>query len=64
MNNPDSIYKNDQRKKIHTFKDYENKKPTHKDATHAISKSERNFQNRFPRELDENFDTPRISLMN
>ena len=64
MNNPDSIYKNDQRKKIHTFKDYENKKPTHMDATHAISKSERNFQNRFPRELDENFDTPRISLMN
>ena len=34
------------------------------DATHAISKSERNFHNRFPRELDENFDPPRISLMN
>ena len=64
INNPNFIYKNDQRKKIDTFKDFENKTPTHMDATHAISKSERNFQNRFPRELDENFDTPRISLMN
>ena len=64
INNPYFIYKNDQRKKIDTFNDFETKTPTHMDATHAISKSERNFQNRFPRELDENFDTPRISLMN
>ena len=64
INNPYFIYKNNQRKKIDTFNDFENITPTHMDATNAISKSERNFQNRFPRELDENFDTPRISLMN
>ena len=57
LNNPNFIYKNDQRKKIDTFKDFENKTPTRMDSTYAISKSERNFQNRFPRELDENFDT-------
>ena len=34
------------------------------DETHAISKSEKKFQNRFPRELDQNFDISRISLIN
>ena len=33
------------------------------DATHAISKSERNFQNRFPRELDQNFDIHRTIII-
>ena len=64
INNPYFIYKNDQRKKIDTFNDFENKKPTHMNASYAISRSERNFPNRFPGELDEDFDTLRISWMN
>ena len=32
-------------------------------ATHAISKSQQNFQNRIPRELDKNFYIPRISMI-
>ena len=34
---------------------------THMGAAHAISKIEQKFQNRIPRELDKNFDSPRIS---
>ena len=49
------MHKIDQRKKLNTFGDYENKTPTHIDTTHAISKSERNFQIRFPGELDQTF---------
>ena len=30
-------------------------------ATHAIAKFDLQFQNRIPRELDKNFDTPGIS---
>ena len=48
---------------VETFDYFENKIPTHTDATHAISKSERNFQNRFPRELDQNFDIHRTSII-
>ena len=33
------------------------------DATHAISKSERDFQNRIPRELDKKFDIPRFVVI-
>ena len=33
------------------------------DATHAISKSERNFQNRIPRELDKKFYIPRFVVI-
>ena len=32
-------------------------------ATHVISKSERSFQNRIPRELDKNFYIPKISMI-
>ena len=56
------IYENDQRKKIDTLGDFDNKTPTHMAATHAISKSKRIF--RLPRELDKNFYTPRISMIN
>ena len=37
------------------------KPPTHIDATHAISKFGENFQNRIPKELDQNFYIPGIS---
>ena len=43
--------------------DFDNKTPTHLAATHAISKSKRNFQNRIPRELDKKFYIPRISMI-
>ena len=33
------MYENDQRKKIDTLGDFDNKTPTHMAATHAISKS-------------------------
>ena len=56
------MYENDQRKKIDTSSDFGNITPTHMAATHAISKSKRNFQNRIPSELDKNFYIPRISM--
>ena len=60
---PDFAYQNDQRNKIYTLGDFEKKTPTHMVATHAISKSQQNFQNRIPRELDKNFYIPRISMI-
>ena len=56
-------YENDQCIKINTLGGFEIETPTHMSTTHAISKYQRNFQNRFPRELDQNFDTPRISML-
>ena len=56
-------YENDQCIKINTLGDFEIETPTHISTTHAISKSDRSFQNRFPMELDENLYTPRISLL-
>ena len=46
-----------------TLGDFDNTTPTHMDATHAISKSQQTFQNQFPRELDQNFDSYRISMI-
>ena len=43
--------------------DFGNKTPTHMAVTHAISKSERSFQNRIPRELDKKFYIPKISMI-
>ena len=43
--------------------DFGFKTPTHRDVTHAISKSERSFQNRIPRELDKNFYILKISMI-
>ena len=43
IKSPSFMYENDQRKKIDTLGDFDNKTPTHMAATHAISKSERNF---------------------
>ena len=62
LNTPSFRYENDQRKKIDTLRDFDNKTPTHMAVTHAISKSKRNFQNRIPRESDKNFCIPRISM--
>ena len=57
------IYENDQRKKFKTLGDFDNITPTHMYATHGISKSQQNFQNRFPRELDQKFGIPRIGTI-
>ena len=58
------IYENDHRNKINTIGVFWSETPTHMDATHAISKIHKKFQNRIRRELDQNFDIPRISLIN
>ena len=58
----DYIYQNDQRKKLCRLDDFENETPTHMGATHAISKLKQKFQNRIPRELDQNFYIPRITM--
>ena len=63
ISTPNFAYQNVQRNKLYTLGDFYNKTPTHMDATHAISKSERNFQNRIPRELDKTFDIPRIGMI-
>ena len=39
------------------------KTPTHMATTHVISKSERNFQNRIPTELDKNFCISRFVVI-
>ena len=56
-------YENDQRKTIGTLSDFDNITPTHMAATHAISKSKRDFQNQIPRELDKIFDISGISVI-
>ena len=43
--------------------DFGNKTPTHMGAAHAISQIEQQFQNRVPRELDKNFNIPRIRMI-
>ena len=60
------LYKNDWLiiNKINTLSDFWSQTPTHMGATHAISKIHRKFQNRILRELDQNCDIPRISLIN
>ena len=61
VNIPYFRYQNDSYKKKYSLGDFGNKTPTHMGAAHAISKIEQKFQNRIPRELDKNFDSPRIS---
>ena len=63
ISTPNVAYQNDQRNKTYTLGDFEDKTPTHMDATHAISKSEWNFQKRIPRELDKKLDISRISVI-
>ena len=63
ISTPYFAYQNDQRNKIYTIGDFDNKTPTYMAATHAISKFERYFQNQIPRELDKNFYIPRISMI-
>ena len=57
------IYQNDQSYKIYTLSNFGYETPTHMGTTHAISKIEEKFQNRTPRESDENFDIPGISMI-
>ena len=63
ISTPNFTYQNDERNKIYTLRDSEDKTPTHMDATHAISKSERDFQNRIPRELNKKFYIPRFVVI-
>ena len=63
MNTPYFIYEIDQRKKLNTLGDFENQTPTHIDATHAFSKILKNFQNRIPRKLTQNFYMLRIGMI-
>ena len=56
------ISQNDQRKKLCNLDDFENETPTYMGATHANSKLKQKFQNRIPRELDQNFYIPRIKI--
>ena len=63
ISTPNFAYQNDQRNKIYTSGDFKNKTPTYMAATHAISKSKRNFQNRIPRELDKKFYIPRFVVI-
>ena len=60
---PHFIYENDHRNKINIFGDFENEITTHIGAAHAFSKVDQNFQNRSPRELNQSFDIPRISMI-
>ena len=64
ISTPHFINENDQRNKINIFGDFENEITTHmvEGTAHAISKVEQNFQNRIPRELNQSFDIPRISM--
>ena len=63
ISTPYFIYQNDHRNKINIFGDFENEITKHMGAAHAISKIEQNFQNRTPRELNQSFDIPRISVI-
>ena len=45
INIPDSIYQNDQHKKIYLFYDFERVTPTHIDATHAYRRHPHIFKN-------------------
>ena len=57
------MYKYDRRKKLNVSCDFENKTPTHMDATRAMSISERNFQIRILRELDQTLGILRFSVI-
>ena len=46
------------------FCDSESVTPTHIGAAHAFSKIQQNFLNRIPKESKQNFDIPRISVIN
>ena len=63
MNTPYSMYEIDQRKKLITLSDFENQNPRilwPPTLFHDLSEI---FKNRFPRELDQNFDILRISMI-
>ena len=62
INTPYLIYEIDQGKKLNIMDDFENKTPTHIDATHAFSKILQNFQNRIPGELNQNLYISRIGI--
>ena len=51
----------DQRDKINIFCDFDGVTPTLIGTAHAFSKIQQNFQNRIPKESNQNFDIPIIS---
>ena len=55
INTPYLIYEINQGKKLNILDDFENKTITHMSATHAFSKIRDKFQNRIPRESDQNW---------
>ena len=57
------FYENDHRNKINIFGDFENEITTHMGAAHAISIVEQNLLYRTPRELNQSFYIPRISMI-
>ena len=57
------IYQNYQHNKVNILRDFANETPMHSSASHAFSKIRGKFQNRDPRELIQNFDIPRISMI-
>ena len=63
MSTPNFISENDQHNKINIFGDFESGTPMHIGAAHAFSKYQQNFQNRIPKESDQNIDIPRISII-
>ena len=63
INTPNSINEHDQRNRINIFGDSESVTLTHIGATQAFSKIQQYFQNRIPKELDQNFDIPRINMI-
>ena len=63
MSIPYFIYQIDHGDEVDTIGDFENETPTHMSATHAIPKIELKYRNRIPRELNQKFCTPRISII-
>ena len=57
------MYDNDRRKKLNTLGDFDIKTRTYMGAALVISNSERNYQIRIPREFDQTFYIPRISVI-
>ena len=48
---------------LNIFVNFHPKTPTQISTTHAFLKIRTNFQNQIPREMDKNFDIPRISTI-
>ena len=56
-------HENDRRNKVYKLSGFRDETPKHICPAHAISKIEKKFQNRTPKESDQNFDIPGISVI-